>query len=327
MAQWPQYTYGDQNIWEVEVGTRILDRPTKGSSEDIILVTEVPTNATVFNGRDATDLDASAGVDFRLMKPSGYDGSWEVRGFFNQWDNFETRTGNLRTPFFTPAVLPVGSRPDTFDYGYDSDLFSLEFNFKKAVQPGLWLSCGPRYVSLRESIDVDANYINPFLPGFAFNLGTTNETRNYMPGFGIGLECRRPIIRDIFFVGGIKGSLLANFASTSTVSTGTLFLGNSISTTLFEDSLTHAAGLLELNARFHYDISPGNVSLYAGYEAFWMDGVAVAPAQLLQAFSPQSELSTSNTTFVHGLALGMMIRFGGPGSRSHYHGYTHPSHH
>jgi hypothetical protein len=308
-AQWPLQTYGNQNRWEVEVGTRLLDRPTKANTQDIVLVTEAPTNVTVFTGKDASDLDISPGVDFRFLKQTNYDTSWEVRGFFNDWDNYELRTGNLRTPFFSPDFLPFGSRPDRFEYSNDSDVFSLELTCKKAVHPGLMVMCGPRYVSVREQVLADINYINANLPGFQFGLGFDNQTNNYMPGWVFGLEVRRPLIRDIFFSGGAKGTILANFVSTETVSTGTVIGGTPVSTLLFEDSTSHAAGILELNARLHYDISPGHVSLYAGYEAFWLDGVAVSPIQVYEALGEAPELNTSTTTFVHGLSLGLMCRF------------------
>lgn len=325
-AQWPLNTYGVQNDWEVEIGTRILDRPTDTDVQNLNLITTAPTNVTVFTGRDATDLDASAGADFRFLRKTNYDYSWEVRGFFNMWDNFETRSGNLRSPLFTPPTLPLFSRPDRFDYAYDSELFSLEVLYKKAVHPGFNLLLGPRYVDLGETVTIDSNFINPFINGFAFDYDVLTRTDNHMPGFLLGLEIRRPLIRDVFFSGGIKGTLLANNASTSTVSTGTIVGGNPIVTTLYEDSRSFAAGLYELSARFHYDISPGVVSCYLGYEAFWMDSVAIAPTQLVEAFNPPSQLNNNNTSFVHGLAVGLMIRTGGAGSRAHYRDYGAPHH-
>lgn len=306
-AQWPHNTYGNKNQWEVEVGTRILDRPTT----DVLfsLVSVVPTNVPVFNTQDAADLDTSAGADFRFLKRTCYDGAWEVRGTVDSWDNFESRSGVLSSPLFTPVALPGGSRLIQFDYEYSSTVFSLELNCKRAVRPGLTFLIGPRYVDMSEQIDINSTFDNPGIPGFLLNLDTVTEADNHMPGLGFGLELRRPLTRQIFFVGAVKGAILANFASTSTVTTSTLIGGLPVATTVFDDSGTHAAGIGEINARLHYDIAPGTVSAYCGYEAIWMDGVAVAPAQLLETVAPPISLNTSTTTFAHGLACGLMFRY------------------
>ncbi|MDG2013227.1 MAG: hypothetical protein P8J33_06960 [Pirellulaceae bacterium] len=317
-AQWPLQTYGVQSEWEVEVGARILDRPSNDDTADLALVTVDPTNVTVFTGADAVDLNASIGADFRFMRKTNYDFSWEVRGFFNGWDNFESRSGNLRSEAFTPEFLPEFSNPEQFDYGYDSQLFSIELTCKKAIRPGCNFLIGPRFVDFDETVSVDSTFVNPFIPNFAFQLDTANRTRNAMAGILLGLEIRRPLTRDIFFSGGVKGSLLSNFSSTETTSTGTVVGGIPIQSTIFEDSKNAAAGIYEITARLHYDISPGNVSCYAGYEAFWMDAVAIAPTQLFEAFDPPSQLNTSNTTFVHGISFGLMVRAGGAGSRRAY---------
>lgn len=307
MAQWPHNTYANDTGWEVEFGTRILDRP--GTENNISLVTTVPTNVTVFTGNDASKLGTAAGADFRFLKRTCYEGSWELRGFYNQWDNFQSRTGNLRAPLFTPPLLPAQSRPDRFDYFYESRLFSLELNYKKSIKPGVTWMCGPRYVSLEENVNIDSNFITPLVPAFAFNLASITTTENVMPGIGIGLEFRRPIVRELFFIGSIKGTALANFVSTNTTTTGTVIGGPPVSATIFDDSTTEFAGIGELSARLHYDISPGTISMYAGYEAMWLDGVALAPGQLLTTVAPPAFLNNKTTAFAHGLALGALIRY------------------
>lgn len=318
-AQWPLQTYGVQNEWEVEVGARILDRPSNNDAAGLSLVTIEPTNVTVFSGADAVDLNSSIGADFRFMRKTNYDFSWEVRGFFNRWDNFESRSGDLRSPLFTPEILPEFSNPNQFDYAYDSQLFSIELTCKKAIRPGCNFLIGPRYVDFDETVTVDSTFVNRFIPNFAVDLSTFNRTHNSMPGILFGLEIRRPLTRDIFFSGGVKGSLLANFSSTDTT-TDSSIVGSPavVQSTIFEDSKSAAAGLYELTARLHYDIAPGNVSCYAGYDAFWLDAVAIAPTQIREAFGPPAQLNTNNTTFVHGLSFGLMVRAGGAGSRRAY---------
>ena len=319
-AQWPLQTFGVQNDWEVEVGARILDRPTKDDNANLSLITVSPTDVTVFTGADAADLNSSIGADFRFARKTNYDHSWEVRGFFNSWDNFESRSGALETTLFSPTEdlnLPFGTNLNQFDWQYESQLFSIELLCKKAIRPGCNLLFGPRYVDLNEQVTADSNWSNQF---FDFQLDTVNETHNHMPGFLLGLDIRRPLTRDIFFTGGVKGSLLANLVSTQTTRFTSVngFGPTTTRDVVFEDSRSNVAGLYEMSARLHYDISPGNVSCYLGYEAFWMDAVAVAPTQLFEALQEQTELNTNNTTFVHGLAFGLMLRTGGAGSRRAY---------
>lgn len=305
-AQWPQNTYGNQGRWEVEVGARLLDRPT--TDIQFSLVTVNPTNVTVFDAGDAADLDVSAGAEIRFSKNTSSDSGWEIRGTVNRWDNFESRTGDLSSPLFTPAILPIGTDLTNFDYGYESNLFSLELNYKRTVRPGVTFMIGPRYVDLTERIEVDTQFNNPMIPGFLLDIDTVTEADNRMPGLGFGVDLRRPISRDLFFVGTVRGAILANFTSTTTTAETTLAGLPPALATVFTDRQTDLAGIGEVSGRFHYDIAPGTVSVYTGYEAQWLDGVALAPAQLFAA-GTNPVLTTSNTSFAHGLVFGMMVRF------------------
>jgi len=308
-AQWPNNTYGNQNQWEVEIGSRILDRPASNLAFSLVTIT--PSNATVFNAEDASELGASAGADFRFSKASRYGTTLEFRGTFNNWHNMEARGGVLEAPLFTPTNLPAGSELNRFTYEYDSNLFSVEMNFKRAVRPGMTLMIGPRYVDLTEQVDINSTFgnITPGLGGFRLDIDSITEARNHMPGLGFGVEFRRPIIREVFFVGSVKGAVLANFASTETTAMTRLIGSPPIPNTIFEDSETQVAGIGEISAKLHYDVAPGTVSAYMGYEAFWLDGVAVAPAQLLESVSPPIGLNTSTTSFAHGLVLGVLVRY------------------
>ncbi len=312
-AQWPNNTYGNPIGWEVEVGTRLMERP--GTDNAFPLVTLEPTLVTAFDGEDASDLDFSAGVDFRFLKSTDYGTAWEIRGFFNNWDNFESRFGTLSAPAFTPAALPAGSFPSTFDYLYESELFSLELNYRTSIRPGITAYIGPRFAYLNEDVVIDSTFNSPPIPPavFQFDLESITRTTNRLPGLGIGLEFRRPLLRDLFFVGNIRGAVLANFASTRTETNGTPVVGGAAGPTvnalIFEDTATNVAGIGEVGGRLHWDIAPGTVSLYAGYEAIWLDGVGLGPTQLLESVSPPVSLNTSTTAVSHGLVFGSLIRF------------------
>ena len=63
--------------------------------------------------------------------------------------------------------------------------------------------------------------------------------------------------------------------------------------------------LAEVGGKLYLDFAP-NCSLFAGYEATWIDGVALAPPSFL---TPETgEVETANTLFMHAVTFGM--RFG-----------------
>lgn len=306
-AQWPAQTYGTRPGWELEMGTRILDRP--GTMLNIPLVNDAVTLETLFDAEQATDLQVSAGVDMRFQKMTDYDMSWEVRGYFNQWDQTESRVGVLDALSFTPQGLPQNTQLTRFDYDYDSAMYNIELNFKRAVRPGLTLMAGPRFMSLNETATVDANFFNPLVGDF-LQIQTRSETRNPLKGLGIGAEFRQPICRDMFFVGSVRGAVFHNAASSQVTAAQTLFGNANGTTTFIDDTETKTAGIGEISARIHYDVIPGSVSLFGGYEAMWLDGVAVAPAQILSVSTPAVPfVNTQNTIFAHGLSVGGMVRF------------------
>ena len=73
-------------------------------------------------------------------------------------------------------------------------------------------------------------------------------------------------------------------------------------------NLTRTVGtfLGEVGGRVHFDIVPGNVSVFAGYEATWLDQVGLAPAQFLAGLG---SVTVSNTPFIHGIVFGGQVRF------------------
>lgn len=306
-AQWPAQTYGTRPGWEMEMGTRVLDRP--GTMLNIPLVSDAVTRETLFNAEQATDLQVSAGVDLRFQKTTDYDMSWEVRGYFNQWDQSESRIGVLDAMSFTPVGLPQNTQLTQFAYDYESEMFNVELNFKRAVRPGLTLMAGPRFMSLDETAAVNANFFNPLVGDF-LQIRTLAETRNPLKGLGIGAEFRQPLCRDMFFIGSVRGAVFHNAASSRVTAAQTLFGAPGTTTTFIDDTETKAAGIGELSARIHYDVIPGSVSLFGGYEAMWLDGVAVAPAQILSVSTPALPfVNTQNTIFAHGLSVGGMVRY------------------
>lgn len=306
-AQWPTQTYARQT-YQWDVGARILDRP--GTIQTLPLVINPVTLQTVFDTEQASDLDVSGGAEFRVQRVGNYDSTWEVRGFFDSWKTAHTFTGPLESFVFTPPGVPTGTELDQFDYDYKSSLFSVALNFKRACHPGCTLFMGPRYLNMDETVDVDAIFSVPGVP-IPLTSDTRSHTTNNMIGINFGCQLQRPISRDLFIDAWLRAALMYNHSKTL-VSNQTLFGGNPVSSlTLLDDNKGGAAGIGEVSIRLHYDVSPGHCSIYAGYEAMWLDGGALAPAQILEILGPPGprRVETGNTIFAHGLVLGGMFRF------------------
>jgi hypothetical protein len=307
-AQWPLQTWGVRPSWEAEIGGRILDRP--GTDDGFPLVTDTVTLETVFDSEEATDLDVSGGPVFRFQHTTCYDTSWEVRGYFNNWDILESRSGNIEAINFTPQGLPQSTRLTAFDYAYDSELFSIELNFKRAVHPGVTLMIGPRFMNLEEVADIDANFFNPQVGDF-LQIETLAETKNPMTGLNLGLELRKPLSRDFFAIASVRGGIFHNVVTSRITVANTLFGQPDTTTILIDDRENRTAGIAEISGRLHFDLIPGSVSFFTGYEAMWLDGVAIAPAQILAASTPPDPpfINTATTIFAHGVVIGGMVRF------------------
>ena len=175
---------------------------------------------------------------------------------------------------------------------------------------GVTFLFGPRFFYMNENVQVDATVPDGFLPGIDSVVQVQSKTKNPLIGAQIGVEFRKPIGRDMVALGFIKGALMGNAARANVVTStivGTALLNR---TTLLDERSTHLAGIVEVGGRLHYDIVPGNISAYAGYEATWFDGAVTATAQILEvAANPTAPtLIHNNTPFFGGLVFGLTAR-------------------
>lgn len=305
-GQWPARTFSDRNVWEFEMSGRVFTRP--GTNNVIPLVNDNITFVNYFDAERATDLNTSAGPEFRIQRMNDYEGGWEVRGWMHAFDSTARINGELRSVAFTPPNLPTNSLLTRFDYDYESDLASIEVNFKRYIAPGLSVMIGPRYVRMNEETTIDTNFTNPLVADF-LQIETRSSARNPLKGVGIGIEYRQPIARELFFVGVARGGIFHNATNVQVVSQATTLGTLGPRQILLNGRDTVTAGVGELSGRFHYDIVPGNVSAFVGYDALWLDGVAIAPRQILSAVGPLPREIETNTIFMHGVNLGVTCRF------------------
>ncbi len=290
---WPNTTSADGRDFRMEIGGKFMNR--RGDTTDLPLLLDSVTNQVLFGSTDATDLDTGPGAEVRIgFKGPRYKTKWEIRSFLANWDNqYSFDQPNLMTAFNS------GLQPETLAFGYDSNLYSLELNMKRNTIPGLTLLCGPRVLSLGEDYEFTFTGTGPPVP---FRQTNTYETRNTLYGFQVGYETNTPVSRRIHIntFGKIGGYLNPTRFRSTTVNT----LGASSSTDLTK---TNGSGVAELGVRVYCEVLPGHAHMYAGYELFGADGVALAPAQFLT--TPSVEVETTSTLFSETVTFGMSFSY------------------
>lgn len=256
------------NTFWVDVGGAVFDRPEIDNRT--ILLQDSVTNQIFLTLGDVADVNTSFGANVALGGTNHWCGIWDAEASIVNWDSATSFSSpNLTSPFFDNAAINFASVET------NSDLTSLEFNFKRPITRGLTLLAGPRYFRLEEQIDFTAN---AFMMGV--NIGTQNEIRttNSMIGAQIGAELRQQVSQSVFIRTHIKFAGFANRIEFSDQFSDTL--GNS---TVDERDGTAAAFIGETGGRLIWDIIPGALQTYTGYEATWLGlgndeaGVTAAP--------------------------------------------------
>jgi hypothetical protein len=294
-AQWDVF-HNDTPRWKMEASVLALDRP--GDDNGIPLITNSLTRETLFQSGQATDLNGTAGVDISVQfHPYGVV-EMEIEGSFARWDTAHDFFGpNLSTPF-----LPDLS-PDEINYRYDSDLFSIELNGRREIAPGLTFLLGPRFVYLAETVQTNTStqiVPAPPLPVFDFETETIIDTKNPLVGAQLGAEWDFLLTRDIRIHSFIKAGGYANFSSATRRNTVTGFDPD-----LVESTKSAGSFVGETGGRIYFDIYPRACSLYLGYEATWIDNVALAPVQFVTVNNPNSDVILGVTPFIQGGVFGL----------------------
>lgn len=301
-AQWPQTTA--HNPWSLEIGAKAYDRP--GAKNASPLITNSVTRETLFDTEGATDLGTAPAAEIKFNFNTRNGQELELRTIIAQWDeSSDPFLGpNLESPFF-----PSTSVPGQINFDHDSDYFSFELMGRRAVRPGIVLMFGPRLVSTKDQLTYrSTTTFDPGSGALPVTLNTSNATEatNILMGLQGGFELNRPITNGIYAssfmrVGGYYNPTEVNFSDS-----------NSITTITNNNTMSKSTGsfLGEVGGRVYMDIVPNCCSGYVGYEANWIDGIALAPAQI----SPGSTgfplaVDTANTMFFHGVTFGLKFTY------------------
>jgi len=307
-AQWPGTTRGsDHNNW-LEIGGRAYSRP--GIDSNIPVITDADTGATLFTADQATNAGSAPGLEISFgFEGERYDRKWEFRSVLADFDVESNVPGpSLASPFFP------GEGVQNFGYEYDSRLLSFELNSWRSLAPGIRFSSGPRYVSLTDTVTTELSSMVPtgVVGGPAIPLTTvsTREASNGLIGLQAGLDLRFPVSQYIYATGFIRTGGYYN--PTEVTSSLNSFTGGDLFDSEDSTRETKSTGsfLAEVGGRIYVDLYEDAVSTYVGYEATWIDGIALAPAAFLNDGTVGTAgVDTANTLFFHAITFGVRMNF------------------
>lgn len=208
--------------------------------------------------------------------------------------------------------LPVAVSPfGTFGNGaaqnwllsYESELQSVEVNAYRQFNRKVTLLAGARWIRLDEQLRMDAN-----APVLGQSSVFTFDTENNLYGFQIGalgralnLRCNR-----LHVDGLIKAGIYANEARHDAL---LRIQGVGAAQFSANDRTTHAAFCGEVGASVTYDLSRC-WSIQAGYQCYWVTGVAIAGDQIgATNLVTQTGINVNSDAFYHGATAGITGRF------------------
>ena len=192
-------------------------------------------------------------------------------------------------------------------WDYASRLYNAEFNVRWNVYDRLTLLAGFRWANLSEELQGTL----PELPGTVpdrRNPFWDTHVRNNLYGFQIGADGKL-FERGRFSIDGVvkAGMFINNAVETTAVSIDRIMFGESAST-------NQVACLGELDLQCKYQVTQ-RLLFKLGYEAMWLQGVALAPGQISDTYCYCPNPPNLQQTYVQALGVNC-------GSGVFYHGAT-----
>ncbi len=295
--------------WTASADTMILHR-SSADSAPILWQNYLGADPgpVVFNARDF-QFDLAAGPDLRLIR-HGDNCDVEVRYFqIDGWSASRQLEGT-----FGMAIDTFGRATGTMDplLTYGSRLHNVEVNLRRPANEWLTVVAGFRWLRLDETYVADQ--ISPF--AFMFNNDIVRvvgsyQTVNNLYGFQVGGDAmlfERPRWR---LDGFLRAGIFANDANQQ--------MGWASENNYFgppygvSGGNTLPAFVGETGLKLSYRLT-ANVSLQAGYQVMWLEGVGLAPNQFANTdfgvFPPNNTPVTrvdSGGIFYHGASFGMTV--------------------
>lgn len=276
--------------WTAAADYIVLDR-VGGKSQSLL---QAVTNTTSFATTEVLNSN-----DFSM----GFHGGPRLSLTSHACENFDVELayfgvdGWSSARAFTSATteyMVVVSGEPYYYYGpllaeYYSRLYNAEVNVKWNPFCRVTMIAGFRWAEIRESITgyqgVTQN--NEIIWNPLGNIRTEND----LYGFQIGADARLFEYGYLSINSVIKAGVYNNQASQTSAD----YSGD-----VFSAAVKHAAFLGEVGVRAKYQVTD-NLSLTAAYQAMWIEGVAVAPAQINNV----QAIDVNGGLFYHGVSAGL----------------------
>ena len=303
--------------WTASAEFIILDR--LGSVDQPLVSTYPPHNPIVLGTGterlDSNELDQGFAAGPRLDLIRHGDCGYDLEASFFEIDGWSS-AGSIapdggQLPNWLVFAAP-GDFVQTTDYpsqsmawSYATRLYNAELNVRWDLCSRVTMLAGFRWVDLGEDLQgtiVPSDRTAPFW---------STTTRNNLYGFQLGEDWKIWSCGRFSIDGVVKAGIFDNDAEETT--------GVSIYRKVYWESAAtnHAAFLGEIDVQCKYQVTP-RLSLKAGYEAIWLQGVALAPAQIPETVSHGSSLpiyvqalgvESGSGVFFHGVTAGLEYSF------------------
>jgi hypothetical protein len=201
-----------------------------------------------------------------------------------------TAPGNIQ---FTN--LAVSDWPMQFDYS--SKVYNSELNLRWKTSDRVTMLAGFRWMELREKLHGEV-----FAP--VFNSTWHTDARNDLYGFQLGWEAILCRLGRFSIEGLTKGGIYGNH--TEQISSVNSYWNNGTGAA----STTRAAFIGEVGLQCKFQLND-KLALRAGYEALWLQGMALAPGQIHETNfqTNQFGIDTSGSVLYHGATAGLEYNF------------------
>ncbi len=307
--------------WTASADFIILDR--LGSTGQTLVSTYPPHTPLVpgtgIERLNSNDLNQGFAGGPRLGLIRHGDGGYDLEFSYFQidgWSSSATIAPNyVPGPIGPPPNWLVFTSPGGFlqltdspqqcmAWTYATRLYNAELNVRWNPYGNLTMLAGFRWVNLRENLVGTLTPLSFSTEPPFWNTTTTNN----LYGFQIGAD-GKIFERGRFSIGGLaKAGIFDDNADESTgVSTEKRVRPSSAST-------NHAAFVGETGLQCRYQVTE-RLTLKAGYEAIWLEGVALAPGQIQETYltSPTTVqavgVNCNGGAFYHGATAGLEYAF------------------
>lgn len=242
---------------------------------------------------------------------NGYDlelSFFQIDGWYNA---ASVASGPNTTPVFVAPggfVQTTDSSSQYMEWMYATRLYNAELNVRWDLCPRVTMLAGFRWVGLREELQGNVLPLTTNRTGPFWDTKTTSNLYGLQLGEEWKIYNRGPFSID----GQVKAGVFDNVAEETT--------GVSIFRTVYWEgaSTNQAAFLGEIGLRCKYQVTE-RLMLKAGYEAMWLQGVALAPGQIPRTRSYATSrtdvsvwalgIDSSAGVFYHGATVGLEYAF------------------